>query len=141
MKEVKQMTTQNNTTSKLEQLKMVYLQQHYFIDRHDNMAERLINILLVEITAFSIIIAVFANDSTNINFYKIVILFVYLFAFLSTLINLFLIIINFSVIVQATELPKIDNEDRSGIILNAFETWVEEFTLDTVSENRRITEY
>ena len=57
------------------------------------------------------------------------------------LIILFLIIINFSVIVQATELPKIDNEDRSGIILNAFETWVEEFTLDTVSENRRITEY
>lgn len=57
------------------------------------------------------------------------------------LIILFLIIINFSVIVQATELPKIDNKDRSDIVLNAFETWIKEFKLDTAPENRRITEY
>ena len=77
---------------KIEYLKIVYEQQHYFIDRHDNMAERLINILLVEITAFSIITSFFNADEIEFSKIKIVALFLYLIMFLITIINLFLII-------------------------------------------------
>lgn len=40
---------------KINYLLNIYNQQHYFIDRHDSMAEKFINILLVEVTCLSIV--------------------------------------------------------------------------------------
>ena len=38
----------------LKDLNGIYLQQHYFIERHDSMAEKFINVLLVEITCLTL---------------------------------------------------------------------------------------
>lgn len=111
----------NELKDKIEYLKMVYLQQHYFIDRHDNMAERLINILLVEITAFSIITSIFNPNETEIPKYKIIIFLLYLVMFLITIINLFLIIRPLS--------QKAKKPDDKSILSNENKKWIENSSL------------
>lgn len=48
---------------KLQYLQYIYSQQHYFVDRHDSMAEKFINILLVEVTCLSVVYAFIFSDN------------------------------------------------------------------------------
>ena len=42
-----------NIKDKIYYLTMIFNQQNYFIDRHDSMAEKFINVLLVEVSCLS----------------------------------------------------------------------------------------
>lgn len=86
---------QMNTQDKISYLMQVYDRQHYFIDRHDGMAEKFINILLVEATCFSImytlLVGVKGTDTdSGIMWYHIIPMLLFLFAFIYTLIYLLL---------------------------------------------------
>ena len=76
---------------KVNYLKDIYNQQHYFIDRHDSMAERFINILLVEITALAVILSL-VTDIDTFPTVKYIAITIYIILFSITLIKLFLVV-------------------------------------------------
>lgn len=81
--------------AQIENLKYIYQQQHYFIDRHDSMAEKFINILLVEVTALTIILLLTSdipNDASICSIVKFVGILLYIIAFSITLTKLLLVI-------------------------------------------------
>ena len=85
----------NGLKSQIENLKYIYQQQHYFIDRHDSMAEKLINILLVEVTALTIILLLTSNipkDASICTIVKFVGIVLYVIVFSITLTKLLLVI-------------------------------------------------
>ena len=91
---------------KVNYLKDIYNQQHYFIDRHDSMAERFINILLVEITALAIILSLVTDITTYLTIKYIALAF-YIISFSITLIKLFLVIRPLSAIAKDEKNEKI----------------------------------
>lgn len=80
-----------NLRDKICYLKDIYDRQHYFVDRHDSMAEKFINILLVETTLLTLIITVLTNNS-DICKLKYIAIVVYIVMFTITLIKLFLVV-------------------------------------------------
>lgn len=79
------------TKDKLDIIKKIYEQQHYFIDRHDSMAEKHISALLAEVAILTIITSVFGKTEKQTVFFGI--LFVaFAILFFITLVNSFLII-------------------------------------------------
>ncbi|MBD5532029.1 MAG: hypothetical protein HDQ98_07510 [Lachnospiraceae bacterium] len=76
---------------KITYLKDIYNQQHYFIDRHDSMAEKFINILLVEVTALAIMLSMVTEIAT-FAIVKYAAITIYIVLFSITLIKLFLVI-------------------------------------------------
>ncbi len=78
----------------LERLERIYQQQHYFIDRHDGMAEKLINVLLVEATCFAFIFSINLNHIKNasLSLLHIILLSGFLLLFMISLCQLFFII-------------------------------------------------
>lgn len=78
----------------LEQLEKVYQQQHYFIDRHDAMAEKFINVLLVEVTCFSFLFTARVGVSTGSGLHSCAVasILVFLGLFVLSLLHLFLIV-------------------------------------------------
>lgn len=81
----------NEINEKITHLKDIYNQQHYFIDRHDSMAEKFINILLVEVTALTIILSAFSSNK-NMCIIVYVAIAIYVLFFSITLIKLFLVV-------------------------------------------------
>lgn len=79
---------------KLQYLQGIYNQQHYFVDRHDSMAEKFINILLVEITCLSVVYALIFNDNQNgsPHWYHILPIILFVVSFVVTLIQLLFVI-------------------------------------------------
>lgn len=79
---------------KVQYLLEIYDRQHYFIDRHDSMAEKFMNVLLIETTCISIIYTmVFNNVSTKaLEWYHIVSVIAFVWVFISTLIRLLRIV-------------------------------------------------
>lgn len=81
--------------NQIENLKFIYQQQHYFIDRHDSMAEKFINILLVEVTALTIILLLTSDipkDTSVCSIVKFVGIVLYIIVFSITLTKLLLVI-------------------------------------------------
>lgn len=80
---------------KVQLLEKIYLQQHYFIDRHDSMAERFMSILLIEATCFAFIFSTCAKDRTKIfwlTYVQYFLVVVFLLLLFTSLIKLFLIV-------------------------------------------------
>ncbi len=69
----------NMNKETLDMLEKIYQRQHYFIDRHDSMAEKFMNVLLVEATCFAFIFTIGLNKSTDSNLSGFQILFLSLF--------------------------------------------------------------
>lgn len=106
----------NEFKEKICYLKDIYQQQHYFIDRHDTMAERFINILLVEITALTIIFSLVANITTY-TVIKAISIIIYITFFSVTLIKLFLVIRPLSAIAK--------DKDNEELLRNENKKWVD----------------
>lgn len=100
----------------IEKLKYIYQQQHYFIDRHDSMAEKFINILLVEVTEITIILLLASDISNDVSIWAIIKYIgvaVYVIAFSITLTKLLLVIRPLSKIAKDktnNELVKTENK-------------------------------
>lgn len=81
---------------KVEILEKIYYQQHYFVDRHDSMAERFMNILLVEVSCFAFIFTMCMKDKTTtvrwLSITQALLILLFLACFVTSLIKLFLII-------------------------------------------------
>lgn len=79
---------------KMQCLQQIYNQQHYFIDRHDAMAEKFINVLLVEVTCLSVIYTLFFNGIHNesISIWHTLLVAVFVFAFIISLVHLMFIV-------------------------------------------------
>lgn len=78
----------------LDQLEKLYQQQHYFIDRHDSMAEKFMNVLLVEATCFAFIFTINLNNMTDshLSLLQKILLSCFLLLFMISLCQLFLIV-------------------------------------------------
>lgn len=76
---------------KINYLMQIYDRQHYFVDRHDSMAEKFINVLLVEVTALTIIFSI-VIQSFGVSIQQYIFLSIYILLFSFTLIKLFLVI-------------------------------------------------
>lgn len=76
---------------KINYIMQIYNRQHYFVDRHDAMAEKFINVLLVEVTALTIIFSI-VIQSFGVSIKQYIILSIYIVLFSITLIKLFLVI-------------------------------------------------
>lgn len=79
---------------KLKYLLEIYNRQHYFIDRHDSMAEKFINVLLVEVTCLSIIYTFILNNiiDDTLSIIQIVPVIFFVFLFIISLTHLLLIV-------------------------------------------------
>lgn len=89
------MAAQNtNKSEKINYLFEIYNRQHYFVERHDAMAEKFLNVLLIEVTCISIIYTLICSNTNSFNLNKFqcgsIVLFV--LVFLITLIHLLLIV-------------------------------------------------
>lgn len=73
-------------------LEKIYVRQHYFIDRHDSMAEKYISILLVELTCVSFVFAFLGMPLLGNNLCYMLFLLSYLILFVFVLFNLLRII-------------------------------------------------
>lgn len=100
----------------IKHLIWVYNQQHYFIDRHDSMAEKFINVLLVEITALTIVFTLIIQSS-NATYFHYIILLIFIILFSVTLIKLFLIIRPLS--------KKAINKKNEDIVKSENKNWIE----------------
>lgn len=101
---------------KVEILEKIYYQQHYFVDRHDSMAERFMNILLVEVSCFAFIFTMCMKDKTTtvrwLSITQALLILLFLACFVTSLIKLFLIIRPLSTKAKDSEenLIKIENK-------------------------------
>lgn len=79
---------------KINYLLNIYNQQHYFIDRHDSMAEKFINILLVEVTCLSIVYALIfgAIEKETLSVIQTVSISIFIVVFVVSLIKLLFIV-------------------------------------------------
>lgn len=80
------------TEKKLSILEKIYDRQHYFIDRHDGMAEKFINVLLVEITCLAIIFSLHIEKGSSLDYIHIGSLIVFVLLFTISLVKLFLVV-------------------------------------------------
>lgn len=76
---------------RLEYLEKIFHQQHYFIERHDSMAEKFIHVLLVEATCFAFIFG-YVADKGKINIWQAILVCIFLISFIVSLCQLFLIV-------------------------------------------------
>ena len=82
-----------NDEKRIEYLLNIYRQQHYFIDRHDSMAEKFINVLLVEVTGFSIIYTlIYSAAQQKLSVLQTAMIILFILCFIVTLIQLLLIV-------------------------------------------------
>lgn len=79
---------------KIGYLQNIYNQQHYFVDRHDSMAEKFINILLAELSCISVVYAIVFNGSETVNpkWYQITLIAAFVILFTISLIKLLFIV-------------------------------------------------
>lgn len=79
---------------KINYLLNIYNQQHYFIDRHDSMAEKFINILLVEVTCLSIVYTLIfgAMGKETLSVMQTVSISIFIVVFVVSLIKLLFIV-------------------------------------------------
>lgn len=83
-----------NMKDKIDYLQFIYNQQNYFVDRHDAMAEKFINILLAELSCISVVYAIVFNgaEAFNPKWYQILPIAGFIVLFMTTLIKLLLIV-------------------------------------------------
>lgn len=83
-----------DTKVKIGHLQSIYNQQHYFVDRHDSMAEKFINILLAELSCISVVYAIVFNGAEVLHpkWYQILLIVAFVILFMTSLINLLLIV-------------------------------------------------
>lgn len=83
-----------DSEKKLQYLQSIYNQQHYFVDRHDSMAEKFINILLVEVTCLSVVYALIFNSDqqTAPQWFHILPIGLFVFLFVASLVKLLFIV-------------------------------------------------
>lgn len=77
---------------KIQFLEKIYDRQHYFIDRHDAMAEKFINVLLVEVTCLAIIFSLYINQEIPLKCIHICSLILFVVLFTLSLVKLFLVV-------------------------------------------------
>lgn len=77
---------------RLQCLERIYDRQHYFIDRHDSMAEKFINVLLAEVTCLAIIFSLCINQEVPLKCIHIVSLFLFVLLFTVSVVKLFLVV-------------------------------------------------
>ena len=110
----------NNTSNKINYLFEIYNRQHYFIDRHDAMAEKFMNVLLVEVTCISIIYTFIWNSINNMSLTKIQIASVIIFAtvFIVALVHLLLIV--------QPQSKKAKRQNNEALLNNENKKWITE---------------
>ena len=82
------------TKESIDYLLNIYNRQHYFIDRHDSMAEKFINILIAELSCVAVVCAIVFNGSEIINLkcFQISLILGFVVLFIISLISLLLIV-------------------------------------------------
>lgn len=108
---------------KLQYLQYIYSQQHYFVDRHDSMAEKFINILLVEVTCLSVVYALIfnGNQETTPKWFHILPTGLFVISFVASLVKLLFIVRPLS-----TKAKKYDDE---SLISKGNKAWVKKSSL------------
>lgn len=108
---------------KMQYLQFVYNQQHYFVDRHDSMAEKFINILLVELTCLSVVYALIVNGNKDYNFewFHYLTVFAFIISFAVSLVKLLYIVRPLS-----TKAKKYEDE---SLISKGNKVWVRKSSL------------
>lgn len=108
---------------KVKVLEKIYSRQHYFVDRHDSMAERFMNILLVEVSCFAFIFAMCAKDRTDtvmwLSILQAFLILAFLLLFVTSIIKLFLIIRPLSSKAKDSSEDLVKDENKQWI-LNSF---------------------
>ncbi len=108
---------------KLQYLQSIYNQQHYFVDRHDSMAERFINILLVEVTCLSIVYALIFNSDQEAapRWLQILPIGLFVISFVASLVKLLFIVRPLS--------SKAKKYDDKSLISKSNKVWVKKSSL------------
>lgn len=86
MKEESLMVIENSESQKLQIVNQIYDRQHFFIDRHETMAEKLLTILMLLTTIIAAIVTFNLNDFRNL--ILLIPFLVYLICFSTTLLQL-----------------------------------------------------
>lgn len=112
-----------NNEERMNYLHNIYNQQHYFVDRHDSMAEKFMNILLAEVTCFSVIYAIVFNGSQPLNpkWFQIVPIFLFVVSFVISLAMLLFIVCPLS--------SKAKKYDDESLISKEHKGWVKKSSL------------
>lgn len=112
-----------DSEKKMQYLQSIYNQQHYFIDRHDTMAEKFINILLVEVTCLSVVYALFFNCSQGYSpqWLHILLIGLFVFLFVVSLVKLLFIVRPLS--------SKAKKYDDESLISKGNKVWVKKSSL------------
>ena len=108
---------------KLDYLLNIYNQQHYFVDRHDSMAEKFINILLAEVSCISVVYAIIFNGSqtTGPKWYQISSIALFVVLFVITLVKLLFIVRPLS--------SKAKKYNDESLISKANKSWVKKSSM------------
>lgn len=108
---------------KMEYLFEIYNRQHYFIDRHDSMAEKFINILLVEVTCLSVVYTLIfgALEKEQLSLLQAISVFIFILSFVISLIKLLFIVQPLS-----KKAKKFDNE---SLVNNENKLWIKKSLL------------
>ncbi len=112
-----------DSEKKLQYLQNIYNQQHYFVDRHDSMAEKFINILLVEVTCLSVVYALIfnGNQESAPQWFHILPIGLFVFAFVASLVKLLFIVRPLS--------SKAKKYDDESLISKGNKVWVKKSSL------------
>lgn len=112
-----------DSEKKLQYLQSIYNQQHYFVDRHDSMAEKFINILLVEVTCLSVVYALIFNSDqqTAHQWFHILPIGLFVFLFVASLVKLLFIVRPLS--------SKAKKYDDESLISKGNKVWVNKSSL------------
>lgn len=108
---------------RLQYLQSIYNQQHYFVDRHDSMAEKFINILLVEVTCLSVVYALIFNGSQAVapKWFHILPIVLFVISFVVSLVKLLFIVRPLS--------SKAKKYDDESLISKGNKVWVKKSSL------------
>ena len=112
-----------DSEKKLQYLQSIYNQQHYFVDRHDSMADKFINILLVEVTCLSVVYALIfnGNQGTAPQWFHILPIGLFVISFVASLVKLLFIVRPLS--------SKAKKYDDESLISKGNKAWVKKSSL------------
>ena len=102
-------------------LEKIYQQQHFFIDRHDSMAEKFMNVLLIEATCFMLFFSIRININADCNpsLIQTVLLVLFLIFFIVTLCRLYFVVRPLSTKAREEEDESLIRAENKKWILNS----------------------
>ncbi|MEA4895363.1 MAG: hypothetical protein VB064_08870 [Oscillospiraceae bacterium] len=115
------MPTTEEPINQIETLSKIYDRQHYFIDRHDSMAEKLMNTLLIELSGLTILYSLLIDKIQPLSFKTLLPLFVFVVLFTASLVQLILVIRPLS--------SKAKNEKDKSLLNEENKKWISDSSI------------